>query len=204
MRIFDSFRTILRVNWYPYLVSNIVVYGTLLMAMIVSVYIPGLHDIGHRNTEAFLSSPGSSWVAEAYSSGSIVKPALLTLLGNLLFGALGTTTLPTLIIPFFGVVATIARSVFIGMPYAPTSLEELITVITVSPVLLIEFQAYVLAMLGSIILWRSTFGYRRRKLSSAWEGYLAGVKDNLRLYPMIVILLLVIALVEAVTALFLH
>ncbi|UQN31484.1 hypothetical protein [Brachybacterium kimchii] len=204
MRIFDSFRTVLRANWYPYLVSNLVVYGTLLMAMIASVYIPGLHEIGHRNTEAFLSSPGSSLVVDAYSSGSIVGPALLTLLSNLLFAALGTTTLPTLIVPFFGVVATIARAIFIGMPYAPTTLEELITVITVSPVLLIEFQAYVLAMLGSIILWRSTFGYRRRNLSSAWEGYLAGVKDNLRLYPMIIILLLVIALVEAVTALFLH
>lgn len=88
-------------------------------------------------------------------------------LGNLLFAALATTTLASLIIPFFGVVATIGRAAFIGMPYAPTSSDELVAVIVASPVLLIEFQAYVLAMLGSINLWRSTFGYRRRNVSSA-------------------------------------
>lgn len=194
----------LRDNWSTYLVSNLVVYGTLVMTMIVTVYIPGLKDVGLRSTEAFLESPGSLVVVEAYASGSIVRAALLTLLGNLLFAALATTTLPSLVIPFFGVVATIGRAVFIGMPYAPTSREELIAVVVASPVLLIEFQAYVLAMLGSIILWRSTFGYRQRNVSSAWHGYLAGTKDNIRLYPVIILVLLGIASIEAVTALFLH
>ncbi|GAA1490482.1 hypothetical protein [Brachybacterium sacelli] len=204
MRILENLRTVLRDNWYTYLVSNLVVYGTLVMTMIATVYIPGLHGVGLRNTEAFLGSPGSLWVVEAYASGSIVRAALMTLLGNLLFAALATTTLPSLIIPFFGVVATIGRAVFIGMPFAPTSLEGFIALIVTSPVLLLEFQAYVLAMLGSIILWRSALGYRRRNLSSAWEGYLAGIKDNIRLYPAIIIVLLGIAFVEAVTALFLH
>lgn len=194
----------LRDNWSTYLVANLVVYGTLVTTMIVTVYIPGLHEAGLRNTEAFLDSPGSLVVVEAYASGSIVRAALLTLLGNLLFAALATTTLPSLVIPFFGVVATIGRAVFIGMPYAPTSLDELIAVIVASPVLLIEFQAYVLAMLGSIILWRSTFGHRQRNVSSAWHGYLAGIKDNIRLYPVIILVLLGIALIEAITALLLH
>jgi hypothetical protein len=204
MNILKNFRTVLRDNWKAYLVSNLVVYGTLLMTMIVTLYIPGLHEAGLRNTEAFLGSSGSSFVVDAYASGSILAATGVTLLGNLMFAALGTTTLPSLIIPFFGVVATIGRAVFIGMPFAPTSFEELIAVIIASPVLLIEFQAYVLAMLGSIILWRSTFGYRRRHLASAWDGYLAGVKDNVRLYPVIIAVLLGIALVEAGTALILH
>lgn len=204
MRIFDSFRTVLRDNWKTYLVSNLVVYGTLLMAMIVAVYVPGLHEAGLRNTESFLESPGSLLVVEAYASGGIVRPALLTLVSNLLFAALATTTLPSLVFPFFGVAATIGRAVFIGIPYAPTSFDELITLVVASPVLLIEFQAYVLAMLGTIILWRTTLGYRRCNLSSAWDGYLAGIKDNIRLYPVIIILLLGIALIEAITALFLH
>lgn len=178
--------------------------GTLVLTMIVTVYIPGIHEVGVRNIEAFLTSPGSLWVVDAYTNGSIVRAALLTLLGNVLFAALATTTLPSLIIPFFGVAATIGRAVFIGVPFAPTSFEGLITLIFTSPVLLIEFQAYVLAMLGSIILWRSTFGYRRRNLSSPWEGYLAGIMDNLRLYPVIILLLLGIAFIEAITSLFLR
>ncbi|MFI9485380.1 hypothetical protein ACIG47_03235 [Promicromonospora sp. NPDC052451] len=200
MRLFDNFRTVLRDNWNAYLISNLVVYGTLVMAMIATVYLPGLREWGMANTEAFLSSPGSSVIVEAYASGSVVKASLLTFLGNLLFAALATTTLPSLTIPFFGVLATLGRAAFIGMPYAPTTLEELVVVLVASPVLLIEFQAYVLAMLGSVILWRSTFGYRRRNLSSAWDGYLAGIKDNVRLYPAIITLLLGIAVMEALTA----
>ena len=204
MQIIRSVRSILRDHWRTYLISNLIVYGTLVMAMIVAVYVPGLHDAGLRNTEAFLDSPGSRLVVDAYTSGGIVMSALVTLLGNFLFAALGTTTLPSLIIPFFGIVATIGRAVFIGIPYAPTSFEGLVTVIVAAPVLLIEFQAYVLAMLGSSILWRSTFMYQQRNLPSAYDGYLAGVKENLCLYPAIIVALTGAASVEAVIALVLN
>lgn len=204
MRIIRSVRSILRDHWRTYLISNLIVYGTLVMAMIVAVYIPGLHDAGLRSTETFLESPGSRLVVDAYTSGGVIMSALVTLLGNFLFAVLGTTTLPSLIIPFFGVAATIGRSIFIGIPYAPTSLEGLVTVIVAAPVLLIEFQAYVLAMLGSSILWRSTFMYRRRNLPSAYDGYLAGVKDSFRLYPAIIVVLIGAALVEAVIGLVLN
>lgn len=90
-------------------------------AMIAAVYIPGLRDAGVRSTEAFLESPGASIAVEAYTDGANWRAAMLTFAGNLLFAALATTTLPSLIIPFFGVAATIARAVFIGLPYAPTS-----------------------------------------------------------------------------------
>lgn len=204
MRLVNNFRTVLRDNWKAYLVSNLVVYGTLFMTIIATVFLPGVREWGMRNTEAFLSSPGSTVVVEAYASGSIIGASLLTFISNLLFAGLATTTLPSLIIPFFGVVATIARSIFIGMPFAPTTLDELISVVVASPVLLIEFQAYVLAMLGSFVLWRSTFKYRQQNLPSVWDGYLAGVKDNIHLYPGIIVLLLGIAVIEAITALFLH
>ncbi|GAA1076312.1 hypothetical protein GCM10009605_11280 [Nocardiopsis composta] len=85
------------------------------------------------------------------------------------------------------------------MWFAPATPEKAIAVISGSPVLVIEFQAYVLAMLGSVILWRSAFGYRRRGLPSAWAGYRAGIRDDIRLYPGVAVALLAIALIEAVT-----
>ncbi|MBR8742719.1 hypothetical protein [Nocardiopsis sp. MG754419] len=199
MRIYRDFRSVLSENWRTYLLLNVVVYGTLIATMIVTPLIPGMYETGLANMEAFLDAPGASLVLDAYAGGDIVRITLLTFLANLLFAALLTTTLPSLVIPFFGVVATVWRAVFIGMPYAPTSAEEGIVVLATSPVLVIEFQAYVLAMLGSVLLWRSTFGHRRRELPSAWAGYRAGVRDNLRLYPAIVVLLLGIALVEGIT-----
>lgn len=204
MRLIRSVRSVRREHRNTYLISNLAVYGVLAMAMIVAVFIPGLHEAGLRSTEAFLDSPGSRLVVDAYAGGGVIMPALTTLLGNFLFAALGTTTLPSLVIPFFGVVATIGRAVFIGFPYAPASFEGLITVIVAAPVMLLEFQAYVLAMLGSVILWRSTLGYRRRSFSSAGEGYLAGVRDTLRLYPLIIVVLLAAGALEAIIALILH
>ncbi|MEQ3550219.1 hypothetical protein WIS52_07010 [Pseudonocardia nematodicida] len=204
MKTYENFRSVLRENWRTYLLINVVVYGTLVATMVVTALTPGMQEAGLENVDAFLDAPGASSVVAAYESGNFVMMTLATFLGNLLFAALLTTTLPSLAIPFFGVAATVWRAVFIGVPYAPTSAEGAMTLLAVSPVLVIEFQAYVLAMLGSVVLWRSTFGYRRRQLPSARAGYRAGFRDNIRLYPAIVVMLLGIALVEAVTYAFLH
>ncbi|OLT49174.1 hypothetical protein BJF85_09850 [Saccharomonospora sp. CUA-673] len=204
MRMIESFRTVLRANWKTYLITNLVVYGTLVTTMILAVYIPGIRDAGLSATEAFLSSPGSSAVLDAYTRGSIVHAAALTFLGNLLFASLATTTLPSLCIPYIGVLTTLGRAVFIGLPTAPTTLPEVVTFLAFAPVLVIEFQAYVLAMLGAIIHGRSTFGYRRRHGLSPADGYLAGVRDTLRLYPAIIAVLLVVAFIEAITSWLAH
>ncbi|WP_433873885.1 hypothetical protein [Saccharopolyspora sp. CA-218241] len=80
----------------------------------------------------------------------------------------------------------------------------MITFLVFAPVLVIEFQAYVLAMLGAIIHGRSTFDDRRQHGSSRAGGYLAGVRDTLRLYPAIIAVLLVVAFIEATTSWLAH
>ncbi|MFB8762482.1 hypothetical protein [Nocardiopsis alba] len=199
MRTYDGLRNVLRENRRTYLLLNVVVYGVLIAMMIVTPHVPGMREVGQGRREAFLNAPVLSIVTDAYASGDVMTTTLLTFLANLLFAALLTTTLPSLIIPFFGVAATVWRVVEIGMWTAPATIDEGIAVLAVAPVFVIEIQAYVLAALGSVILWRSTFEHRRRGLPSALAGYRAGIGDNLRLYPAIVVLLLGIALIEAVT-----
>ncbi len=126
-----------------------------------------------------------------------MSAALGTFIFNLTFAALLTTTIPSLVIPFFGVVATVYRAMEIGMWLTPTSSDAAIALIPHIPVLIIEFQAYILAALGAIILWRSTLGYQRLGLPSKRAGYRAGLGVNLRLYPVIVLVLFVIAVFEA-------
>lgn len=199
MRTYDGLRNVLRENRRTYLLLNVVVYGVLIAMMIVTPHVPGMREVGQERREAFLNAPVLSIVTDAYASGDIMTTTLLTFLANLLFAALLTTTLPSLVIPFFGVAATVWRVVEIGMWTAPATIDEGIAVLAVAPVFVIEIQAYVLAALGSVVLWRSTFEHRRRGLPSALAGYRAGIGDNLRLYPAIVVLLLGIALIEAVT-----
>ncbi|MGW2091266.1 hypothetical protein [Promicromonospora sukumoe] len=177
---------------------NIAVYGALALMMIVTVLVPGLHERGTADSEAFTNLPGLSVVIDAYVEGDVVTAALATFVANLLFAALLTTTVPSLVVPFLGVAATVWRAGAIGMWLAPTTPEAALVLIPHAPVVLIEFQAYVLATLGTVILWRSTFGHRRRGLPSAWAGYRAGIADTVRLYPVIIAVLFLTAVVEAV------
>ncbi|GAA1076322.1 hypothetical protein [Nocardiopsis composta] len=87
-----------------YLLLNIIVYGILIAMMIVTPLVPGMYEAGLERQEAFLGAPGASVVTDAYAGGDIATTTLLTFLANLLFAALLATTLPSLVIPFFGVV----------------------------------------------------------------------------------------------------
>ncbi|HEX7350515.1 hypothetical protein [Brachybacterium sp.] len=198
MTILPEFRRVLREHWRTYLALNAAVYGTLVAMAVLTLLVPGLREQGAQDSEAFVSLPGLSLVTDAYVEGRVARAALGTFLANLLFAALLTTTLPSLIIPFFGVVATIWRVGAIGVWLTPATPEAALALIPHLPVLLIELQAYVLAVLGTVILWRSTFGHRRRGHASASAGYRVGVRDTLHLYPVIVVVLLLIAIVEAV------
>ncbi|SDE09828.1 hypothetical protein [Auraticoccus monumenti] len=198
MKTLTSLRTVLRENWRTYLVINAATYGALVAMMIATSLVPRLREGGLEGSTAFGNLPGLSAVTDAYAAGDVVQAALLTFLANLLLAAVLTTTLPSLVIPFLGVVATVGRAGLIGMWLAPGSPGEALALIPHAPVVVVEFQAYVLAALGSVILWRRTTTYRRRGLPSAWAGYREGLRANARLYPVIIGVLLLTAGYEAV------
>src|SRR5690606_7125242 len=117
---------------------------------------PGLRERGAQDVETFGSIPLLSLVSEAYTDGNVLAAAVGTFLANLLFAAVLTTTLPSLLIPYLGVVLTVLRTGTIGIWLTPTTSGEAITLLPHLPVVVIELQAYVLAALGTVVLWRST------------------------------------------------
>lgn len=191
-------RTVIRDHRRTYLLLNLAVYGALLVSAVTTLLIPGLRERGAQDVKTFGSIPGLSLVTEAYAEGDVLAAALGTFLANLLFAAVLTTTLPSLVIPYVGVVLTVLRTALIGNWLAPATPEQAVALLPHLPVVLIELQAYVLAALGAVVLWRSTIRHRRLGLPSAWAGYRAGLADMLRLYPAIAAVLLVIAIVEAI------
>jgi len=197
MRPFRNFLNVLREHRRTYVLLNIAVYGLLGATMAVTALSPGLQERGLERAQAFMEPGPMDFVVTAYVNGDFVSAALGTFIFNLTFAALLTTTIPSLVIPFFGVAATVYRAIEIGMWLTPTSSDAAIALIPHAPVLIIEFQAYILATLGTIVLWRSTFGYQRLELPSKRAGYRAGLGVNLRLYPVIVLVLFVVAVFEA-------
>lgn len=198
MTIIRDIRTTLGENARTYLVLNITTFGVLAVALVLSLALPGLRAWGVESLMAFTSLPGLSAATDAYTSGNVVAAALQTFLVNLIFAAVLTTALPSLVIPFFAVAATIARAALIGVWLAPGSPEQALAMLPHAPIVIIEFQAYILASLGSIVLWRNTLGHRRLGFPSAGAGYRRGLRENLGLYLLVALILLLIAAFEAV------
>lgn len=195
-RIADRTRAIVHGNWRTYLFLNIATYGVLTASLVLTALVPRMHQ-GALGRAAFLDLPGLSAVPEAYVSGNVPLAAFLTFLANALFAALLTTGLPSLIIPSFGAAATVLRAGLVGTWMAPSEMKEWLSLIPHAPVVIIEIHAYILAALGSVVLWRKTFSPRRYGLSSAREGYRAGLIDNASLYGTIAVVLFFIAWFEA-------
>ncbi|MCF2587295.1 hypothetical protein [Brevibacterium sp. UCMA 11752] len=204
MKILRNLRTTLRENWRTYILLNVATYGALVVMMSVTSLMPGMREEGVEGSTAFTNLPGLSAVVDAYASGNVIAAALLTFIANLLFAAVLTTTLPSLIIPFFAVVATVGRAGLIGMWLAPGSPGEALALMPHAPIVIIEFQAYILAALGAVIIWRKTLGHRRHGSLSAWAGYRIGIQDNVRLYPVIIAILVLAGFLEAIEVIYLR
>ena len=186
-----------------FVLLNIAVYGTLGAAIGVTALF-SLRGVGLERAAGFSEMAGPlTAVADAYTNGDALVAALGTFAVNLVFAALLTTTLPSLAVPFFGVAATIYRAAEIGMWLTPTSPDAALAALPHALIVVVEFQIYILAAFGTYVLWRTTFWHRQLGLPSRWAGYRAGLVANLRLYPVIVLGLLVSAVLEALEVVYL-
>lgn len=106
-------------------------------------------------------------------------------------------TLPSLVIPFSGLLLGAYRAILWGFLLSPTTPELRLVMIPHSLVLILEGQAYILAMLaayvqGKAFLWPRSVGAATRR-----QGYGLGVKRSVRIYVLVVLLLAVAAVYEA-------
>jgi len=111
-------------------------------------------------------------------------------------------TLPSLVLPFSGLLTGGFRAVLWGLLFSPSSPEMSVAMIPHSLTLILEGQAYILAMLaayvqGKAFLWPATVD-----AAGYGGGYWAGVKRSLRLYLLVAIVLAVSAVYEVVEVIY--
>ncbi len=184
----------------PYVILNAAYYGLVVCGMVYVAFNPALQQsliemTGQTFTEGPLSAVGA-----AYGGGRVLPAIALTFVINLLIGSLASITLPSLVIPFSGLLLGTYRAVMWGLILSPTTPELRIVMIPHSLTLLLEGQAYVLTMLaafaqGRALLWPRSVGAANRR-----QGYVSGLKRTAQLYPLVIILLAIAAIYEAVTA----
>jgi hypothetical protein len=187
---------------HAYIVLNLVYYGLVICGMIYVAFNPSLQQsliklVGSAFTEGPFSAVGS-----AYGGGQVLQAMVLTFAVNLFLGSIAWITLPSLVIPFSGLLMGAYRAVLWGLLLSPTTPQIRLAMIPHSLVLILEGQAYILAMLaayvqGKAFLWPRSVGAATRR-----QGYGVGVKRSVRIYVLVVLLLAVAAIYEALEVIF--
>lgn len=188
---------IVREHHRAYFVLNGVYYGVVLLAMVyVAFFNPGLQEQLLKGAAgAFTEGPLAS-VGGAYMGGNVVAAAVLTFVVNLVLGSLFFITLPSLMLPFAGLVG-VYRAAMWGFVLAPTSAELALVMVPHSLTLLLEGQAYILAMLAVYVHGRSFLRPRTVSLTNHARGYVAGLRLSARIYVLVIIVLAAAAIYEA-------
>lgn len=172
------------------------------LGIFATALVPELRPGGLGALDASSSGSGIGWlIADSYRSGNVVYAAAITFAYNLIFASILQTTLPSLIAPMLGVVITIVRSVSWGILFTPIGANDpsfLVHWVT----LLIEGAAYVLVGFAAYVQGRMFLTPNRYSLATRKQGYLAGIRASLRVYSWVALLLLIGAIYEAVTVIF--
>jgi hypothetical protein len=185
-------------NRRAYIVLNAVYYGLVLIFMVVAAFNRPLQDsLINTVGEAFMTGPLSA-VGSAYVNAQVFTAIALTFLVNLIIASFLYITIPSLIIPFIGILMGIYRAILWGLIFSPAHPDMQMIMIPHSITLILEGQAYVLAMFGaylqgSAFLFPRTVGLERRG-----QGYREGLKRTWKIYILIVLTLLVAAIYEVI------
>ncbi len=203
MRLLQPAFQIISQNRKAYVILNVAYYGLVILSMVYVFTNPAIQQtmldaVGQSFDEGPLSA-----VSEAYGSAQVLPAMLLTFVINLFAGSFASITLPSLIIPFSGVLLGIYRAVLWGLLLSPSESSLIGPMIPHSLTLLLEGQGYILAMLAAVVHAWALIRPASVGETNRLRGYLVGLKQAAWLYVLIVIVLAVAAIYEALEVIYL-
>lgn len=185
-------------NRRAYIVLNIVYYGLVAICMIYVAFNQELQtSLMNEIGAGFMTGP-LSFVGQAYVNTQVLTAILATFFVNLLLGSFASVTLPSLIIPFSGILVGSYRAILWGLLLSPANPDLRMVMIPHSITLVLEGQAYILTMLAAYIQGRAFLWPKSVGLESRAKGYLEGLKRTGKLYLLILLTLAIAAIYEVV------
>jgi hypothetical protein len=191
---------IIRAHKRAYVVLNIFYYACILLGMVYAAFNPAFQQMLLQQVGTAFSQGPLQAVTDAYVNTQIAQATALTFLVNLVIGSFGTITLPSLIIPCSGFLMGAYRAVLWGLIYAPTTSEMQVVLLPHSLTLLLEGQAYVLAMFAAFVHAKAFLSPRSVDANSRGAGYWIGLKMTAQLYVLVIGVLLIAAIYEVLEA----
>ena len=159
MKAIQSALNILGESRRAYVTLNLVYYGLVVCGMVFTAFNRSVqHEllaaVGNALTQGPLASVGS-----AYTTGQTVLAIALTFAINLVVASFISITLPSLIVPFSGLLVGLMRAVTWGLLFSPPTLavsgREAAMGLLIAILLVLEGQGYVLAMLAAWVQGRA-------------------------------------------------
>ncbi len=193
---------VVKENRRAYIVLNIAYYGLVALGMVYVAYNPALQrTLLQAVGQSFVKGPMAT-VGGAYSSGRLLAATALTFAVNLVMGSFFEITVPSLVVPFAGLLMGSFRALLWGLLLSPAAPELARPMVPHSLTLILEGQGYILAMLavyvqGRAFLWPRTVGE-----AGHWRGYLAGLKRTGLLYLLVALTLALAAIYEALEVIY--
>ena len=185
-------------NRRAYIVINILYYGLVVICMIYVAFNQELQkSLMNEIGAAFMTGP-LAFVGQAYVNARVFTAILATFFVNLLIGSFASVTLPSLIIPFSGILVGIYRAILWGLLLSPANPDLRLLMIPHSITLIIEGQAYILTMLAAYIQGRAFLWPKSVGLESRTKGYLEGLKRTGKLFSLIILTLAIAAIYEVI------
>lgn len=167
---------LIRENLSTYITLNVLIYGTLAASLLFGALFPALAESGLNAMSAFASaSPIGPDALSAGADGDMLALAGLILFSTVVFGGIMMALLPSLLIPFSGVVIHMVFAALLGLSYAPVDGWRILGAHSLT--LLLELQGYILLLLGTTLLARYTLTPGRFSLPTRRAGYLRGLSE---------------------------
>jgi hypothetical protein len=139
-----------------------------------------------------------SIVGQAYVNAQVFTAILVTFFINLFIGSFGTITLPSMIVPFSGFLIGIYRAVLWGLLLSPANPDMRLIMIPHSLTLIIEGQAYILALLAAYLQGRAFLWPKSVGVETHAKGYVEGLKRTGRIYLLVILTLAIAAIYEVI------
>lgn len=198
-------KTLLKSTWMlvqenkrVYIALNAIYYGLVIVSMIYVAFNQELQQSLMNEIGAQFMTGPLAFVGEAYINTRVFPAIAATFFVNLLLGSLGAITLPSLIIPFSGILVGIYRAILWGLLLSPAHPDIRMAMLPHSLTLILEGQAYILAMLAAYLQGRAFLFPKSVGLESRLKGYGEGLKRTGKLYLLIILTLLIAAIYEVI------
>lgn len=173
---------------------NLIYFGLVVVGMAIAAARPSIQESLVGQTRQAVEQGALAPVAKAYRSGNVPLAAIVTLLINLIAGTLLMITVPSLLIPFLGLLVAAWRALLWGLIFSPTNPQMRLAMLPHYLTMILEGQGYILAMLAVYLHGRWVLQPR----GSRAQAYRAGMRQTLVLYLPISLLLAIGALYEAI------